>query len=243
MNAPAMTPILSVRELSKKFVLHHQGSACLPVLDRVSLDVAPGECVALHGPSGAGKSSLLKCIYGNYKTSAGSIVLRHDETETDLANATPRVLLRLRAHAMGYVSQFLRAIPRIPTLDIVAEPLVSQAPGDAEAVREARHQAEQLLLRLRIPMRLWSMPPATFSGGEQQRVNIARGLIRRKPLLLLDEPTAALDEDNRITVSALINEARETGAAIIGIFHDARVRESVATRVLEIATLRRGRIA
>lgn len=230
-------PILRVRGLSKQFILHHQGGACLPVLEQVSFDLAPGECVALHGPSGAGKSSLLKCIYGNYKASAGSILLHHDSIETDLAYASPRTILRVREQVMGYVSQFLRAIPRIATIDIVAEPLIALSPGNAEAAREARHQAEQLLLRLRIPMRLWRVPPATFSGGEQQRVNIARGLIRRKPLLLLDEPTASLDENNRITVSALINEAREAGAAIIGIFHDARVRESVATRVAEISDL------
>jgi alpha-D-ribose 1-methylphosphonate 5-triphosphate synthase subunit PhnL len=109
----------------------------------------------------------------------------------------------------------------------------------AEAGRSpmARQEAEQLLLRLRIPIRLWGLPPATFSGGEQQRVNIARGFIRRRPVLLLDEPTAALDAENRLTVVAMINEARAAGCAVVGIFHDARVRESVATRVLDMETL------
>jgi alpha-D-ribose 1-methylphosphonate 5-triphosphate synthase subunit PhnL len=214
--------MISVQGLHKTFVLHNQGGAELPVLEGVSLDVAPGECVALSGPSGSGKSTLLKCIYGNYRASGGSIQV----SGVDVCAAESRELLSLRNEVVGYVSQFLRVIPRVPALDIVAE--------DASA----RHEAEQLLLRLRIPMRLWSVPPATFSGGEQQRVNIARSFIRRKPVLLLDEPTAALDADNRVTVAAMINEARAEGAAIVGIFHDQKVRDAVATRVVEMEELR-----
>jgi alpha-D-ribose 1-methylphosphonate 5-triphosphate synthase subunit PhnL len=130
--------------------------------------------------------------------------------------------LALRRDTIGYVSQFLRVVPRVPALDVVAEPMRGAA--------DARQQAEQLLLRLRIPMRLWTVSPATFSGGEQQRINVARGLIRPMPVLLLDEPTASLDADNRLTVVSLINEARAWGSAIVGIFHDQKVREAVATR-------------
>ena len=214
--------MISVRGLSKTFVLHNQGGVELPVLQDVDLDVEPGECVALHGPSGAGKSTLLKCLYGNYRVSGGSVRV----ADVEMAGAGTREILRLRNEKLAYVSQFLRVIPRVSALDVVAEPL--------EGVEDARRQAEQLLLRLRIPMRLWSVPPATFSGGEQQRINLARSFIRPKPVLLLDEPTASLDADNRTTVVSLINEARAAGAAIVGIFHDQKVREAVATRVHEM---------
>lgn len=227
-------PAIRVQGLSKKFVLHNQGGAELPVLEHVELEVAPGECVVLDGPSGAGKSTLLKCLYANYRADSGTIHVRDAGAETELGSAAPRELLRLRRDTLGYVSQFLRAIPRVPALDIVAEPLLDDAGEDPEKVREALRLAKNLLLRLRIPQRLWFVPPATFSGGEQQRINIARSFIKPRPVLLLDEPTASLDADNRVTVVSLINEARDRGAAIVGIFHDARVRDSVATHVVNM---------
>jgi alpha-D-ribose 1-methylphosphonate 5-triphosphate synthase subunit PhnL len=227
-------PAIRVQNLSKKFVLHNQGGAELPVLENVDLEVAPGECVVLDGPSGSGKSTLLKCLYANYRANAGTVHLRDEQGETELGSATSRELLRLRRDTVGYVSQFLRTIPRVPALDIVAEPLADDAGDDTEKLREAQRIAKNLLLRLRIPQRLWFVPPATFSGGEQQRINIARSFIKPRPILLLDEPTASLDADNRLTVVSLINEARERGAAIVGIFHDARVRDSVATHVVNM---------
>ena len=227
--------VLTVTGLRKTFLLHNQGGAELPVLGNVTFDVKPGECVALDGPSGAGKSTLLKLIYANYRASAGSIRVRHGGREVDVAAAAPRDLLELRRDTIGYVSQFLRVVPRVPAIDVVAEPLVEDAGGSKDLARQAQARAQQLLLRLRIPQRLWYVPPATFSGGEQQRVNIARSFIKPRRILLLDEPTAALDAANRITVAGLINEARTEGAAIVGIFHDARVRDSVATRVIDMA--------
>lgn len=225
-----MAPVIEVRGVEKTFVLHNQGGAELKVLQNRSFEVRPGECVALQGRSGSGKSTLLKCLYGNYRASAGSI--RIGPLEVTAASA--RELLELRRTTVGYVSQFLRVIPRVPALAVVAEPLLETGPYDADAAARARLEAEQLLLRLRIPMRLWSVAPATFSGGEQQRINIARGLIRRQPVLLLDEPTASLDPENRTTVIAMINEARAAGAAIVGIFHDRQARDAVATRVLDL---------
>lgn len=213
--------MISVRGLRKTFTLHNQGGVELPVLEGVDLEVRPGECVALDGRSGAGKSTLLKCLYANYRATAGSVRV----AGTELTAASERELLALRRDTIGYVSQFLRVVPRVPALEVVAEP--------AHGAEDARARAEQLLLRLRIPMRLWSVPPATFSGGEQQRINVARGFIRPMPVLLLDEPTAALDADNRQTVVALINEARTRGSAIVGIFHDQKVREAVATRTVQ----------
>ena len=238
-TSPADPAVVEVAHLSKRFTLHLQGGAELPVLDDVSLSVRPGECLALHGPSGAGKSTLLKCIYANYRASAGSIRVLHHGQPLEVTAASAQELLALRRDTVGYVSQFLRVIPRVPAVDVVAEPLLDaiEADGGAggnegeEARRAARFEAERLLLRLRIPRKLWSLPPATFSGGEQQRVNIARSFIRRRPLMLLDEPTASLDSDNRTTVALLIGEALEAGSAVIGIFHDARMRQQVATRL------------
>jgi alpha-D-ribose 1-methylphosphonate 5-triphosphate synthase subunit PhnL len=207
-------------------------------LNAVSLDVHPGECVALDGPSGAGKSTLLKCIYGNYRATQGTLIVSDGNTTLDLTTASLRQQMAMRRTTVSYVSQFLRTIPRVSALDIVAEPLMEGAGGDIDRLAAARRTAETLLLRLRIPPRLWSVPPATFSGGEQQRINIARGLICPRPVLLLDEPTASLDAENRLTVTAMINEAREQGAAIVGIFHDQRVRDTVATRVINMAEFR-----
>ena len=217
--------MIRVRNLHKSFHLHHQGGAELPVLEGVSLDVAPGECVVLDGASGAGKSTLLKCLYANYRATRGTV----EVAGTELTTASDQALLELRRRKIGYVSQFLRAIPRVAAIDVVIEGMEHRS--------GAREAAEQLLLRLRIPIRLWSVPPATFSGGEQQRINIARTFIRRMPVLLLDEPTASLDAENRITVATLVNEAREAGAAIVGIFHDKAVRDAVATRVVDMEAL------
>jgi alpha-D-ribose 1-methylphosphonate 5-triphosphate synthase subunit PhnL len=222
--------VIEVRNLAKSFLLHNQGGAELRVLRSRSFDVHPGECVALQGRSGSGKSTLLKCLYANYRASDGSIRI----AGTEVTTASPRELLRMRRESVGYVSQFLRVIPRVPALAVVAEPLLVDGPYDELASEQARHEAEQLLLRLRIPMRLWSVAPATFSGGEQQRINIARGLIRKHPVLLLDEPTASLDAESRSTVVTMINEVRSQGAAIVGIFHDREVRDAVATRLLDM---------
>ena len=216
--------------LSKSFTLHLQGGVTLPVLHDVELAVAPGECVALAGPSGAGKSTLMRCLYGNYGAGAGRILLRHGGAEIDLAAADPRVMRAVRRDTLGYVSQFLRVIPRVATLDIVAEPLLARG----VAPEAARDRATALLTRLNLPAKLHGLPPATFSGGEQQRVNLARGFAPRYPVLLLDEPTASLDAANRATVIGLIEEAKHAGAAVIGIFHDAEVRERAADRLFEV---------
>ncbi|QIB32807.1 phosphonate C-P lyase system protein PhnL [Ancylobacter pratisalsi] len=225
-------PILQASGLSKTFVLHLREGARLPVVSGASFELHAGECVALGGPSGAGKSSLLKMVYGNYRVDAGAIRVRDGDEQVDVARAAPRRLIRLRAHTMGYVSQFLRVIPRVSALDVVADPLL----GDGVAPEEALPRARALLGRLNLPERLWPLPPATFSGGEQQRVNIARGLIAHRPLLLMDEPTASLDAANRQVVVELIGEKKRAGVAILGIFHDSEVREAVCDRVIDVTT-------
>ena len=218
--------MIHIENLSKSFTLHNQGSAVIPVMVGAGLSVAPGECVALVGASGAGKSTLMRMIYGNYRAASGSILV----AGLDVAQAAPRDIIRLRRETLGYVSQFLRVVPRVPTVDVVADPLLTLGVPPAEA----RARAEILLARLNIPMRLWSLSPTTFSGGEQQRVNIARGFVHDYPALLLDEPTASLDPANRDVVLTLIEEAKTRGAAIIGIFHDVDARARVADREIDV---------
>jgi alpha-D-ribose 1-methylphosphonate 5-triphosphate synthase subunit PhnL len=226
------TPILAVRGVDKTFTMHLQGGQRLTVLHGLAFEVHSGECVALGGASGAGKSSILKMVYGNYAADRGAIELRSQAGAVDIAAAGPRQVLGARRDTMGYVSQFLRCVPRVAALAVVAEPLVERGADPAEA----RERAAGLLTRLAIPQRLWPLPPATFSGGEQQRVNIARGFVTELPLLLLDEPTAALDARNREVVVELIRAKRARGTAVLGIFHDALVRDAVADRVVEVET-------
>jgi len=223
------TPLV-VSEVAKGFVMHLRGGLTLPVVKDVSFSLTAGKCAVLGGPSGAGKSSILKMLYGNYGVDAGQIIVQHRGTLVDLARAAPRVVLSVRRETIGYVSQFLRTVPRVSALDVVAEPLT--AAGTERD--EAHDRAAALLARLNLPKTLWSLPPATFSGGEQQRVNIARGFITGHPILLLDEPTASLDAVNRQVVIDLIAEKKQAGVALLGIFHDQDVREAVADTVIDV---------
>ena len=233
------TAMLQLQQVSKRFTLHHQNGAELQVLHNVNLSAAPGECLVLDGPSGMGKSTLLKLIYANYRASGGRIEMRQaDGRILELGDASPRELVRMRRDTVGYVSQFLRVIPRVAALDVVAEPLIEDSTDPVAALEPAREKARVWLERLRIPERLWHLPPATFSGGEQQRINIARNMIKPRPLLLLDEPTASLDAANTRTVIELIHEALGRGAALLGIFHDASVGSAVATRHINVAQFR-----
>ena len=218
--------MIRIENLSKSFTLHNQGSAVIPVMQGAALEVAPGTCVGLVGQSGAGKSTLMRMVYGNYLAAGGSILVGG----LDVTRAAPRQIIALRRDTLGYVSQFLRVVPRVPTIEVVAEPLLQR--GVAPEV--ARTRAADLLARLNIPARLWSLSPTTFSGGEQQRVNIARGFAHAYPALLLDEPTASLDAANREVVLTLIEEAKARGAAILGIFHDEGARARVCDRLVDV---------
>lgn len=231
--------MLKLNGVAKRFTLHHRDGAQLEVLRDVNLEAGAGECLVLDGPSGMGKSTLLKLVYANYRASAGQIVVRGaDGVTVDVTTALPRELVRMRRDTVGYVSQFLRVIPRVSALDVVAEPLIEDAADAGQALAYGREQARAWLTRLRIPERLWSLPPATFSGGEQQRINIARNMIKPRPILLLDEPTASLDKANTRTVIELIDEAVARGATVMGIFHDPEVGAAVATRRIDVAQFR-----
>lgn len=211
--------------------MHLRDGIRLPVVADVSFSVKAGECVVLGGPSGVGKSSILKMLYGNYGVDDGQILMEHDGRLVNLAAAEPRQVLEVRRTTLGYVSQFLRVVPRVSALDIVAEPLQARGVGS----EEARERAAELLARLHLPNELWALPPATFSGGEQQRVNIARGFITGHKILLLDEPTASLDARNRTVVVDMIAEKKAAGTALVGIFHDEEVREAVADRIIDVS--------
>lgn len=223
--------MVEVENLSKHFTLHLQGGVRIPVLAGVDLSVRAGECVALAGPSGAGKSTLLRALYGTYRVGGGAIRLRHRGAMLDVAAASPREVVRLRAESIGTVTQFLRVVPRVSALDVVAQAVRDAAP------ELARGRAAALLARLHIPARLHGLAPATFSGGEQQRVNLARGFAGRHPILLLDEPTASLDAARRDVVIEMIREAKRDGVAIVGIFHDAAVRDAVADRLHHVTPM------
>ncbi len=224
---------LCVRGLGKSFTLYLQGGLRIPVLRDVALELRAGECVMLSGPSGVGKSTLMRSLYGNYRAEAGEILIRHAGAWEDLAIADPRTVLDIRRHTLGYVSQFLRVVPRVPTIEIVAE----SAHLSGSSREEAYERATSLLLRLNVPARLHGLPPATFSGGERQRVNLARGFAGGQPILLLDEPTASLDAENCAVVIDLVREAKSRGVAVLGIIHDVAVRDALADRLFSLTSL------
>ena len=221
--------ILSVRDLTKTITLHLLGGKQVPALRGVSFDVREGEFVGIVGLSGAGKSSLAKCIYRTYLATGGAILYRSaDDRVIDLVSADDRTILDLRRREIRYVSQFLKAPPRTPAVEVVAMPLLADGMDPAAA----RARAGDLLRRLNIPPELVTSYPSLFSGGEQQRVNVARALARPARLLLLDEPTSALDAENRAGVLELLREARDAGTTIIGVFHDGAILSRLADRVI-----------
>ena len=225
-----MTFALELIEVSKAFTMHLQGGLRLPVLAGVGFCVRAGECVVLTGRSGVGKSAVLKMIFGSYRCDAGQILIGDGTPRTDVARASPRRMLALRNNSIGYVSQFLRAVPRVAAIDVVAEPLVCNG-----SLREdARTRAAELLHRLNVPRSLQGLPPATFSGGEQQRVNIARGFLPELPILLLDEPTASLDAESCAAVAGLIAEKKNRGTAIVAVIHDETIRGRIADCVIDM---------
>jgi alpha-D-ribose 1-methylphosphonate 5-triphosphate synthase subunit PhnL len=225
-----MSNVLELAAVSKTFTMHLRGGVRLPVVAGVEFAVRTGECAVLAGPSGVGKSSILKMIFGTYRCDEGSILVRHGGSAIDVARAEPRRILALRRDALSYVSQFLRAVPRVAAIDVVAEPLVIAGTPRSSA----QQKAADLLRRLNIPERLWPLSPATFSGGEQQRVNIARGFVSELPILLLDEPTASLDAGNRAVVVDLVSEKKRRGAAVVAIVHDDDVRAAIADTVIDV---------
>lgn len=229
-------PILDIRGLGKRITLHVLGGAVIEPFSDVSFEVLEGEFVAIVGPSGSGKSSVVKTIHRTYLASAGSATYRTAAGELiDLASAPDRTMIELRRREIGFVSQFLRVEPRVPAIDIVARPLIRMGASE----ESARARAAGLLERLNVPERLWNSYPTLFSGGEQQRINIARALITSPRMLLADEPTSALDATNTARAVETILEARERGLTVVGVFHDVDLIQRIADRVV---VMREGRL-
>ena len=225
--------MLQIRNLKKSFYMHVGEEKTIECLDSVSITIRAGEALAIIGPSGAGKSSLLKCIYGTYLTTAGSILYTDSENTThDLSNMDLQTMRRLRTNEIGYVSQFFHVIPRIAAIDILSEPLINRGVQSDAAIARAR----ELLSIVGIPESLWHMYPSTFSGGEKQRLNIIYGIITQPRLVLLDEPTASLDPVSKERVLSLISELKERGSIIIGAFHDYAAMRVVADQSYHIET-------
>jgi alpha-D-ribose 1-methylphosphonate 5-triphosphate synthase subunit PhnL len=226
--------MLKLENLSKSFIVHTLGGKVINGCERVSFSIGPGELLGLAGPSGSGKSSILKCIYRTYIPTSGVVHYVSEEFgPVDLTQASEHVIVRLRSREIGYVTQFLKVLPRVPAVDVVAEPLMWRG----VPLEEARRNACDMLDRLRIPRVLYDAYPATFSGGEQQRVNVARAVIARPRLLLLDEPTASLDRLSVGIIVDMLRDLKKEGCTMIGIFHDRNLMESVADRAYEMSPI------
>lgn len=221
--------VLEVRGLSKRFTVHERG-VTLTAFEDVSFDLRAGTFTALVAPSGSGKSSLLKCVYRAYLPGEGGIALHTAAGPVDLALAGEHEVLRLRRREMGFVTQFLHCLPRQSCTDVVARPLLPLGVPRAEA----RARAGEMLAALGLPPHLFALAPATFSGGEKQRVNLARGLLPGPRLLLLDEPTASLDADSAELAIRAIGNARRGGAAILAVLHNLALVERLADNVIEL---------
>ena len=224
--------MLTVENLSKTFNIHVLGNKVINAFYGVSFHVNRGEFLGLSGSSGSGKSTILKCIYRTYLSTGGDIWFNSEEYgKLNIATAQNQAILNIRRREVGYVSQFLKVIPRVPAIDIVAEPLVTRGRMSFD---KARTRAGELLERLGIPTYLFDAYPCSFSGGEQQRVNIARAVIWAPRLLLLDEPTASLDKHSMTIVTDLLKELKCDGTTMIGIFHDRIIIDSVTDKKYEM---------
>lgn len=220
--------MLAITGLSKTFTLHTLHGRVIKGFHEISFAIGRGHALGLSGQSGTGKSSVLKCIYRAYLPSTGEIIFQSKALgPIDLVRASDLQITMLRGTEIGYVTQFLAVVPRVSALDTVAEPLLSLGVSP----KEARRQAGLLLERLFIPSNLYDACPVTFSGGEQQRVNFAAGIIARPRLLLLDEPTASLDEKTRRAVIEILLELKALDITMIAIFHDRRIMEAVADEI------------
>ena len=225
-----MPMILEVENLHKDFTLHILGGKTIRALDSVSFDLNEGEILGLTGKSGAGKSTLMKCIHRTYLSSGGRIAMHTSRGEVDLATASEHEVLTVRKSEMTYCSQFLQAIPRVPAVEVVSEGLIQRGCSSAEAFTTAKECFD----RLGLPEELWDAYPATFSGGEQQRVNIARAIVSKPRFLLVDEPTASLDLKTKDSVIDMLLELKAAGTSIIVITHDEHTLARMADRCLHL---------
>ena len=226
--------LLSVENLEKTFCLHLLKGIRVEAVQSLSFQLQQGEFGVLVGPSGAGKTTVLKCIYRTYLPTGGTIRYQcSDNSIVDLATCSEQMVLEIRKTEIAHVTQFLRCAPRVPAEEVVSYPRMTQGISQKEAVEEAR----ELLQRFAIPEKLWQAYPITFSGGEQQRINLARAIVQRPRLLLLDEPTASLDSRAIERFLAALESIRKKGTTCLGIFHNQDMVRSLATQVIEVRPL------
>ncbi len=222
---------IEIKNISKMFTVHTRGGLQVHGYEDISFDVNQGEFVSLYGPSGMGKSSVLKAIYRTYTTTSGDILFYKNENESlNIATANESDILELRKNHLGYVSQFLQVLPRISAVDIVAQPLIEK--GESQEV--SKEKAKHMLDYFNIKEELFDISPLTFSGGEQQRVNIAKGIIAPKSVLLLDEPTASLDKINTQKVIDKLIDIKKEGISMIGIFHDLECMKKISDKIYDM---------
>lgn len=206
--------LLQVSNYAKQFTIHHL-ERHIPVLGELSFTLNEGEFLLVRGPNGVGKSTLLRCLYRSYRPSAGKAIYNSEHGAIDLARAADVDMTFLRRTELGFVTQFLRPRPRATALELVAEPLAAIG----QSKESAEKAASKLLETFGLKSALWSAYPTTFSGGEQQKVNLARALIRPRRLLLLDEPTASLDKETRGALADRLAELKAEGVAMIAVLH------------------------
>ena len=224
-------PLLRVEGLSKTFRMYHLDSM-LHAFAGISFDLHEGEFLLLKGRNGAGKSTLLRTLWRSYLPVAGHIWYQSKLGPIDLARAADVDIALLRRQEIGFVTQFLNARPRVAAQDIVAEPLRLAGYAPDEALEQARHWLGEFGVR----PELWRAYPSTFSGGEQQKVNLARALILPQRLLLLDEPTASLDIGARSALVRRLADLKAGGVAIIGVFHHPGDVADLIDREIDLAT-------
>ncbi|GGB07302.1 phosphonate C-P lyase system protein PhnL [Puia dinghuensis] len=222
--------IIEVHQLSKTFDLHILHDKQITALQHIDMTIREGEIIGLTGRSGSGKSSLMKCLYRTYLATTGEIRYASASGVIDLVKADDHAIIALRRQEMRYCSQFLSVIPRVPAVDVVAEPLLRTEKNK----EEARARARTLLEMLGLPSGLWDAYPVTFSGGEQQRVNVARAIIAKPRLLLIDEPTASLDVRTKDVVIGLIRDLKQHGTSVLCISHDEYTLSTLADRRLHL---------
>lgn len=222
---------LEVKNLSKVFKVHTRGSIEVKGFEDINFELKKGEFLSLYGPSGAGKSSILKTLYRTYTTSSGEIIFHKDnKKQVNISNVSESEILKLRKEDMSYVSQFLQILPRVSAVDVVANELIIK--GEDE--KTSKQKAKEMLSYLSIREELFNLSPLTFSGGEQQRVNIAKGIIAPKSLLLLDEPTASLDKKNTKRVIEKLQVLKKQGVSMIGIFHDLEAMNMISDKIYKL---------
>ncbi|WP_077210935.1 phosphonate C-P lyase system protein PhnL [Bacillus dakarensis] len=221
-----MENLLEIKGLSKTFTLHNLGKH-IRAVSGIEIDVKEGEFVGITGKSGSGKSTVLKCIYGTYRLEEGSIL--YDSKRfgpVDLARVSETEMLYLRKHEIGYVSQFLNVMPRTTARQLVKQAILEM--GNDECV--ADQETVKILTHFELSEELWDSYPATFSGGEKLRLNIARAMVKKPRLLLLDEPTASLDQESKLKVKVLIQQLMEEGTTMLGIFHDLEFMNNLCNK-------------